>query len=224
MIEHAEIDAMAAEYVLGTLEWNERREVMALRAINKDMDKAISYWERRLSPLSNLVAEIQPSSDLLKKINRQIDSEPRLMVALNRWRSLAIAASVLLLAVTTAFIYQMQVWRIDPQYYTLLQTEAKSPVFMLSFDEKSATVTVQTIGAKAPNGKSFELWIVADGAAPKSMGIVLPDGKKEIALSNMSVSIIENATFAVSVEPLGGSPTGAPTGPIPYSGKLVRGI
>ena len=32
----------------------------------------------------------------------------------------------------------------------------------------------------------------------------------------------EGATLAVSVEPKGGSPTGAPTGPVVYSGRLVR--
>jgi anti-sigma-K factor RskA len=31
-----------------------------------------------------------------------------------------------------------------------------------------------------------------------------------------------NASFAVSVEPMGGSPTGAPSGPVMFTGKLVQ--
>ena len=34
--------------------------------------------------------------------------------------------------------------------------------------------------------------------------------------------VINRATYAVSLEPEGGSPTGAPTGPVLYSGRLVR--
>jgi anti-sigma-K factor RskA len=33
--------------------------------------------------------------------------------------------------------------------------------------------------------------------------------------------VIKDATFAVSLEPEGGSPTGAPTGPVVFAGKLI---
>ena len=34
--------------------------------------------------------------------------------------------------------------------------------------------------------------------------------------------IISEATYAVSIEPRGGSPTGAPTGPVVFTGKLIE--
>jgi anti-sigma-K factor RskA len=33
---------------------------------------------------------------------------------------------------------------------------------------------------------------------------------------------VEKASLAVSVEPEGGSPTGSPTGPVVYSGQIVK--
>jgi anti-sigma-K factor RskA len=33
---------------------------------------------------------------------------------------------------------------------------------------------------------------------------------------------VPKATFAVTVEPAGGSPTGGPTGPVVYTGELIR--
>jgi anti-sigma-K factor RskA len=41
------------------------------------------------------------------------------------------------------------------------------------------------------------------------------------ALSHMKVDPALDTTIAVSVEPIGGSPTGAPTGPVVYSGKMI---
>jgi anti-sigma-K factor RskA len=35
------------------------------------------------------------------------------------------------------------------------------------------------------------------------------------------VPALANATLAVSLEPAGGSPTGLPTGPVLYSGRVV---
>ena len=44
------------------------------------------------------------------------------------------------------------------------------------------------------------------------------------ALNAYDQSTIENATFAVSLEPEGGSPTGTATGPVLFSGKLLEAV
>jgi anti-sigma-K factor RskA len=91
------------------------------------------------------------------------------------------------------------------------------------------------VGAQAPAGHSLELWYVGAGAAPKTLGLVGTDAKvldkalgkalgmalgKELGKEQGLPA--EAGTFAVSVEPAGGSPTGQPTGPVVYSGKLIR--
>jgi anti-sigma-K factor RskA len=80
------------------------------------------------------------------------------------------------------------------------------------------------VAANPPPDKNYELWVVADGSAPKSLGVVSPNDQKSVKLAWLNPSAIEKATFAVSVEPVGGSPTGAPTGVIVYTGKLVGRI
>ena len=69
---------------------------------------------------------------------------------------------------------------------------------------------------ETPENKSLELWVINEGAAPKSMGVIGNDPKK------LTAPVIANATFAVTVEQPGGSPDGKPQGPIVYSGKLIQ--
>jgi anti-sigma-K factor RskA len=110
------------------------------------------------------------------------------------------------------------------QYVAVLQRDAASPAFLLTFDLDRRTLTVRTVGAERQAGKSYELWLVSDRfASPRSLGLI---GKEEFTqrpqLANYDAVTINRATYAVSVEPEGGSPTGAPTGPVLYSGKLLQ--
>ena len=43
-------------------------------------------------------------------------------------------------------------------------------------------------------------------------------------LASYDADTINKATYAVSLEPEGGSPTGVATGPIVYTGKLIESV
>jgi len=66
--------------------------------------------------------------------------------------------------------------------------------------------------------RSLELWAVPTQGAPRSLG-VLPGGSGVVALKGKVLAGAD--TLAVTIEPAGGSPTGAPTGPIVYAGKFA---
>lgn len=69
--------------------------------------------------------------------------------------------------------------------------------------------------------RDAELWVIGGDAKPRSLGVI-PAG--EIAKRNPGIDlakrIVAGATLAVSAEPIGGSPTGQPTGPVLYVGKI----
>jgi anti-sigma-K factor RskA len=109
-------------------------------------------------------------------------------------------------------------------YVAVLQRDAASPAFLLTFDLDRRTLAVRTVGAPRQTGKSYELWLVSDRfASPRSLGLI---GNEEFTqrpqLANYDAVTINRATYAVSLEPEGGSPTGKPTGPVLYSGKLLQ--
>jgi len=68
----------------------------------------------------------------------------------------------------------------------------------------------------------LELWSVPPQGAPRSLGLISASGTTVLARERLPAGLLKGGTaaLAVSVEPPGGSPTGAPTGPVVFAGKL----
>jgi len=112
------------------------------------------------------------------------------------------------------------------QYVALLQKDGGSPAFILTVDGATKNFTVRKVGAQAEPGKSYELWIVSDKLQrPRSLGVIGGnDFTVRPVLSAYDPEVVNQATYAVTVEPEGGSPTGVATGPIVFTGKLVEAV
>jgi len=67
---------------------------------------------------------------------------------------------------------------------------------------------------------AFELWGIAGGGAPRPLGLLPPDPGRATTL-RLAQLPAPGEVLAVSLEPPGGSPTGAPTGPVLYQGKVL---
>ena len=67
-----DIDAIAGEYVLGTLDPAERSVVAARRQREPALDAAIRDWEQRLAPLDAETREIAPPVGLWTRIERRL--------------------------------------------------------------------------------------------------------------------------------------------------------
>lgn len=167
----------------------------------------------------------------------------RLSVArANRWRNVASVASALaacLVALLAAQLYRPDLLPValqpktqapaqlaSAQYVALLQQDAASPAFILTVDAATKNFTIRKVGAQAEAGKSFELWLVSDQfPQPRSLGVIGgSDFTARPVLSGFDARTINNATYAVTVEPAGGSPTGQPTTTPIYTGKLIETV
>ena len=106
----------------------------------------------------------------------------------------------------------------------VLQQTPIAPAFLLTVDTQQRTVVVRRIAAGQENGRSYELWLITGRSAPpKSLGVVGSDEFTQRPLpANVDLETLRSATYAVSLEPAGGSPTGAPTGPVLFTGKAVE--
>lgn len=109
-------------------------------------------------------------------------------------------------------------------YVAILQKEPFAPAFILTFDYAKKTVTARAVNAPHEADKSYELWIVSEKSPnPRSLGVI---GERQFtvlqSLAGYDASVINRATYVVSLEPRGGSPTGIPTGAFVYTGKLIQ--
>ena len=107
------------------------------------------------------------------------------------------------------------------EYVAILQKDAASPAFAVTVNLDKQELTVRPVAAQTPPGKSYELWIIdAKLGAPRSLGVI-GETSRSANLSAYDPAVVENATYAVTVEPPGGSPDGKPSGPPVFVGKLV---
>lgn len=233
MTDEPEIDMLAAEYVLGTLPAGERAAVALRARHDKPLAAAIEAWERRLSPLTETITPREVPGHLWGRIERRIDEladAPASVVAierrLRRWRAVAVAASTLA-ACLVLFVGFRELTRpvFDKTLIAVLQKDAQSPAFLVSVDLDKKLLTIRAVAAPPQPGKSYELWLVHDELkTPRSLGVIGegPFTVVQPQLAAYAPKTIEQATLAVSLEPEGGSPTGAPTGPVLYAGKLIQ--
>lgn len=112
------------------------------------------------------------------------------------------------------------------QYVALLQKDSGSPAFILTVDGATRNFTVRRVGATPEPGKSYELWLVSDKLQrPRSLGVIGGnDFTTRPALASYDTDTVNKATYAVTIEPEGGSPTGVATGPIVFTGKLIEAV
>lgn len=115
---------------------------------------------------------------------------------------------------------------VPSRFVAVLQTSPDAPAFIMTVDLAQRSLTVRRVSAEEQAGKSYELWLVSDQyPAPRSLGVIGASEFTQVqALQAYDRSTIENATFAVSLEPEGGSPTGEATGPVLFSGKLLEAV
>ena len=224
------LDALAAEYVLGTLGQAERTAVAARLQREPKLAAAIRAWERRMAPLTRVAVPVAPPEGLFDAIQARIAAPraaniSRLVRSRNRWRAGALAASALAASVVVAaggLEYTRALAPPVPEsYVAVLQKDGASPAFLLSVDLTSRTLSVRRVAADLPKGKSYELWIAADPLGPgmHSLGLVNASGVQN-AIAKLDPAVVQKATFGVSLEPEGGSPTGQPTGPA-FIAKLI---
>ena len=196
--------------------------------------QAIRAWEARLAPLAEAAPAIEPPGDYLAAIEARIRAAPpapaqaadRSVVALRRsvtrWRAAAIAASVVAAVLAIGFAVRETTREAVPhEYVAILQKDAASPAFEVTVNLDTRELTVRPVAAQAPPGKAYELWIIdAKLGAPRSLGVIGESGRAA-SLSAYDPAVVADATYAVTVEPPGGSPTGQPSGPPVFVGKLI---
>ena len=225
-------DFAAAEYALGTLAAVQRATLAARRLREPELDEAIRAWEARLAWLAEAAPEIEPPRDFLPAIEARIRGvspqatadAPTITLerSIRRWRAAAIAASIVAGVLAIGFAArEMSRQSLPREYVAILQKDAASPAFAVTVNLDKQELTVRRVAAQTPPGKSYELWIIdAKLGAPRSLGVI-GETSRAANLSAYDPAVVEHATYAVTVEPPGGSPDGKPSGPPVFVGKLV---
>jgi anti-sigma-K factor RskA len=224
-------DVLAAELVLGLLEGTERSSAEARADADPDFAAMMEAWRVRFAPLLARSPEAAPDH-VWESIRTQLatnDDAPlsAAEAALRRWRlfamtASAVAASLALVLVTRAPAPQPQAApaaAAAPTLVATLQGDGTPAIVTISVSE-AGQLLVTPVQLPADGGVP-ELWVIPEDGKPRSLGIIQASAPSAVRVAPAHrPHVHRGATFAISKEPRGGSPTGAPTGPVVASGKI----
>jgi anti-sigma-K factor RskA len=243
MTKDDEIDGLAGEYVLGSLDPIERKEVDVRRKVDVALDDAILAWEKRLGPLGDLLPGIAPPPHLFLEVTKQLGRQrerqeigTRALVRPWRWQTLAAGACALAacLAIITVWLSPKSsasparlVAELERSANPADRTNPTVPLgFVVIFDLRASTMIVSPFAVPPGSRRDYQLWLVPEGLAPPiSLGVIpLAEPSMSPWLATYAPNDLVHARLAVSLEPPGGSPIGIPTGPTIFAGTLVQTI
>ena len=211
-------DRLAAEYALGTLRGGARRRFDALLPVHPALRRAVRTWEARLLPMALKAEPVVPAAKVWDAIERKLGWQAAAAAAprVRWWQAFSGLASIVALVLAVLLTQRAPV--AAPMIVVLHATQGtQTLVAGLSPDRRQLSVQpLQTVSLTAQ--QSLELWALPRTGAPTSLGLIAAD-----KLTAVNKRALPEGTkgLAVSLEPLGGSPTGAPTGPVLFVGDLT---
>ena len=220
-------DRLAAEYVLGTLAGPARRRLETLLPAHPVLRAAVAGWQARLQPLVANTPPVEPNKAVWTSLQSRLFADQRQAEPQRWWQQLGLWQSLsgmALAGVVGLGVMLTNPAPLAPPIIVVLAANADAGAgavpasFVLSLNADGRTGVLKPVAAPTLQAtQAFELWAVPPSGAPRSLGLVSDSQGATLRRADL---LKGTAAFAVSLEPAGGSPTGAPTGPIVSVGKL----
>ena len=203
-------DHFAAEYVLGVTDLSQRIAAETRAKTDASFAARITYWQAQLSGMDGEFAEM-PAPDLMPRIEARLFPQAPKQ---RRWGLSFLRVGPAFAAIAVAGFFLLQPAK--PDFTATLAAQEGDVTYQVALAGDNLTVT--RVSGSAPDAShAHELWLIKGSDAPVSLGVIPADGEV-IAVPDAGEGII----LAVSLEPIGGSPTGQPTGPILSLGPLQK--
>jgi anti-sigma-K factor RskA len=217
--------ALAAEYALHLMDAAERRAFERRMLDDAALRDLVRDWDEAFVPLAGEIPAVTPPGRLKEAVLAEIAGPAAQPAAggLSLWRlGGGIVAALALAVALIAILPDVSLPPAGPLYTAEVAAQDRSLLVTASFDPAAGAITVQRVAGGPPPGRVLELWLIADGAAaPVSLGVLPEDGQGTLAVPVPLRAVFANGVLAISDEPPGGSPTGAPTGSVLATGTVT---
>ncbi len=217
---------LAAEYALGLLTADAALAFEARLVSEPGLRAKYAAWADDLAGLTDDIAPVAPPAALERRIEALLFGADTARRPFAGWRGLgwlvggAVAAALALLLVVDAGLLTPDAPS-APLYTADIAAEDGSLRIAASYDAEAGALLVQREAGAAPEGRALELWLIAGTAAPVSLGVLPDNGTARFDIAEALRPQLPGAVLAISDEPPGGSPTGAPTGSVLATGAIT---
>ncbi|HJT11755.1 MAG TPA: anti-sigma factor [Dongiaceae bacterium] len=208
-IDTDDLNDLAGEYVLGTLAGADRIAFEGRLQRDTAAMRAVALWAQHLQPLADAVTPTIPAPQLWQRIERELGLPTRTKSRAPMWIAAAVAAAI----VAVAFLFPDLYMKPDVNAVAqLAPPTGGEPAFVVSVLDDQEKLLIRAANVAPQPNNSYELWVVPQTGAPVSLGVIEQAGETERDVAeNLRPLLAVGGTLAVSLEPVGGSPTGAPT-------------
>lgn len=221
--DHSDDIALAGEYVLRLLDAEAQASFEARLVGDATLRTAVRAWEALLAPLAEDIAPVPVAATVKARIETTLFKNPPKSAPSGIWRWITgalVAVSIVAGALLLSPMLGPQVAQ-SPTLSASVTSNDGSLVIAARFYAEGTTLQVEREMGTAFPGRVLELWLIAEGAeAPVSLGVLSPETETRISLPQKLAEQLSGAVLAVSDEPPGGSPTGAPTGAVLATGAV----
>jgi anti-sigma-K factor RskA len=222
-------ELLAGRYVLGTMPKRARARFERLTGADATIAREVGDWAERFAPIDEATPPVEPPAGLWRRIEADIGAPATgtrqrggwpLWSSLNFWRGFAgLATAVAAAAIVYLGVFHATPPIATPNFIAVLNDKNGAPAWIATTGDQPDRVFVEAVGRQTIDaGHSFQLWAIA-GGPPRPLGLLSPRPNQHLALASMSLPPT-GGVLAVSLEPAGGSPTGKPTGPVLFQGKV----
>jgi anti-sigma-K factor RskA len=216
-------ELVAAEYALGVLTGAERAAAERRIQDERSFAMMVAAWEERLSPWATEIEDVAPPRQVWDRIAASLPPESAqragLWGNLAFWRVFGLASA--LAACCLAIVVYFGVTRQNEPLMAAIEGGGRRS-FVATVDITRGTIAVVPAAFTGDATHVPELWLIPPGGKPLPVGLLSADKSVTITIPPALLPLTASgATLAVSLEPPGGSPTGAPTGPVIGVGKLT---
>jgi anti-sigma-K factor RskA len=220
-LDDAQLDGLAAEYALGTLRGQARARLERLATREARIRAAVWRWESYLGGFGAVVPPLAPPARVWRNIRQRIRGRDQAVGVpwWSRWLVALPVTAVALLVAVLLNVFQQPL----PDRVAVFTNPAGEAVWVISANTERGLLQARAAAvAQVEAGKTYELWMLPPDGTPRSLGLLPAKGSLKRNLTAATLATLrETGGLAVSIEPLGGSPTGLPTGPVVYQAALT---
>ena len=218
------LNALAAEYELGTLKGHARRRFERLLAERADIAEALRGRQMTLNQLAELAPPVETPPQVWDEITRHIDGQQPAVLAYRRWWPFSmptafgtLAAVLLLLTVSVALLLPTLTQQPHVQQVVLHDPKGQS-IWLIGITPDAMGLEVHTLEpVTVPAGKRCILWLQTNAeATPVALGVLSDTVGKVTLTLTPDLQGPLTGTLSVSLETAEKPLPERPTTPLPY--------
>lgn len=230
-LKEERLNALAAEYVVGTLRGKARTRYQKLMMQYQAVSDATAQWEQYLTGFAETLPPVTPPANVWEsiqvKLGHKAANDAGIATGVNtpsdsgqvldfekekqkRWKNLSFLSTAAALVLAVLLFVMQPIPAPEVSHIAVVNNADNTPLWVIEVSDETMNVKV-TDAFVALADKDYELWMVpANGEAPISLGL-MPEANGDTRVTPDILLSQSIAALAVSLEAPGGSVTGAPT-------------